>query len=73
MTKLELGPNFFNCPKCWQNFMDDIYKNTNPEYDVALLRIQRELKKYNARYRCSYDYIEFKSEKDLSFFVLRWS
>jgi len=75
MTNLDLGPNMVDCPKCWENFID--YINMKPGYDVPLRRIQRELKKYNAQYRSAgsnpYDYIEFKSEKDLSFFILRWS
>lgn len=75
MNKFDLGPNMADCPNYWVNFIADI--NKKPGLDVPIRRIQSELKKYNARYRFrgSYlcDYIEFESEKDYTFFVLRWA
>ena len=75
MTRFDLGSNMKDCPKYWVNFIADI--NLKPGYDVPLRRLQRELKKYNARYHLAgsnpYDYIEFESEKDLSFFILRYA
>lgn len=74
MIKFDIGTKMIDCPTCWVNFISDI--NTKPGHDVPMRRIQRELKKYNARYRLagsnSYDYIEFDSEQDLTFFILRW-
>lgn len=75
MTKFDLGISMADCPKYWVNFIAEI--NMKPGFDVPIRRIQNELKKYNARYRFrgSYlcDYIEFASEKDLSFFILRYA
>ncbi len=75
MTKFDLGTKMADCPKYWVNFIAEI--NMKPGYDVPMRSLQSELKKYNARYRFrgSYlcDYIEFESEKDLSFFILRYA
>lgn len=75
VIKFELGPRMIDCPIYWANFIS--YINTKPGYDVPLTIIQKELLKFNARYRFSgsylCDYIEFKSKKDLTFFILRWS
>ena len=75
VIKFDLGTRMIDCPNYWANFIS--YININPNNDVPMRVIQRELKKFNARYRLSgsssCDYIEFQSEKDLIFFILRWS
>lgn len=75
MIKFHLKTRFYQCPVYWQNFINSIQEYLYE--DVPINRIQCELKKYNARYRFSgsspYDCIQFNSEKDLLFFILRFS
>jgi hypothetical protein len=75
MTGFELGHSMAGCPQSWQNFIQAI--NPRPGRDVAMAHLQRELKKYGARYHIGNhhqnDYIYFESQQHLTWFLLRWT
>lgn len=74
-TVMKLGYNMVDCPTSWQNFVKYIQKD--PYRDVPMLIIQRELKKFGARYIISHDrtpdHVKFESEKQLAWFTLKWA
>ena len=75
MITIDLGFRLIDCPIYWQNFILALHTNGKYEHDVPMPIIQRELKRYNARYveiAHTIDYIEFQSDKDLTVFALRW-
>jgi len=62
-----------DCEMWWQNFLNDLPN------EHRLFEINRQLKLYNATmnqpsliYR-GRDYLEFESEQDRDWFILRWS
>lgn len=75
MTKviLRLPSSLDYCPKYWQNF---IMSFPRIEYGgVALSVLNRELKKYRAKYietRTQGDYVRFDDEQALMWFKLKW-
>lgn len=78
MKILELGQTMSQCPVYWANFVSEIMNYITPYDDVPMSVINRELAKFNARYILAgpddnSNYVEFDSDKDLSFFILRWS
>lgn len=75
MTVVNLGTELSDSPNYWANFVREIRKsNRYVSADV----IDSELSSFNAKYTAATSidfrrYVQFDSEKDLSFFILRWS
>lgn len=75
MTFVNLGTELFDAPDYWANFVREIRKSGRY---VSADVIDSELSRFNAHYISATSqnftrYVQFDSEKDLSFFILRWS
>lgn len=74
MTEFELGSTMMGCPIYWQNFISDLQHRFNCEdRDVPILKLRRELLRFNAVLSPAEDSVRFLSKRDLTFFILRWS
>lgn len=78
MYTVELPEFLVQCPTYWINFITDLsMKGDNPG-DIPMRVLNRELKKYNAKYseEVSDDdesyRVVFKSEADFMWFKLKW-
>jgi hypothetical protein len=76
LAYLELERDLSACPIAWQNFIK--YCQTiefNAYCGVPAKVLSQELLPYNAEADLENwgAYVEFKSEKDLSWFIMRWS
>jgi hypothetical protein len=74
MIGFKLAYRLIDCPIYWQNF---ILSFPQTGRDIAIPVLNRELKKYGARYRLGNqsvsEHIEFSDEQHLTLFVLRYS
>ena len=80
LVYLELERDLSACPVPWQNFIEYCQtvkdKVGYPYYTgVPSAILSQELLPYNAEADLENwgAYVEFKSEKDLSWFIMRWS
>lgn len=79
--RIKLGATMIDCPIYWKNFIVMCQEKYDISIycDVPVIIIQKELKLYCARYIVDYinhmpkQFIEFESEKHLSFFILKFS
>jgi hypothetical protein len=72
---IEFLPNqFINCPRYWQNFI--ISLQPAEHVDVSVSQINKELKKYKAKFietKTQGCYIRFDDEKLMNWFKLSWT
>ena len=78
MTTMSLSYRMIDCPRPWQNFIRDLQeKHGHFGRDISMRLLNRELGQLNAHYRRAgqdfFDYIEFDSERDMTFFMLKYS
>jgi hypothetical protein len=78
LKQFSLHSTFVGCPIYWQNFIIFLQSEFDLwNRDVSVPVIQRELRPYGGRYHMagseSNDYIEFDTEEQFAWFVLRWS
>lgn len=77
-TRLELSPNWAYCPVPWQNFANSIHSQHPyiPEsvfWVIAGIKLRDEFNASIAVESRHSSYVEFKDDKDLVWFMLRWS
>lgn len=77
-NRFELRSTLAQCPIYWQNFIIFLQSEFDMiDRDVPVPILQRELKQYGGRYHLAgsepWDYIEFDTDGQLAWFVLRWS
>jgi hypothetical protein len=64
----------FETPKFWVNFCQTIEPNIMLTLSGVIQYINNELKPYNAKYiHSGPSKLEFESEQDYVYFLLRWS
>lgn len=71
MIILDLPYTFDSCPKHWQNMIYRIEKF--PDSGVTKREINRELKRFNARYFSVEGYVEFADEAGYNWYLLTYS
>lgn len=73
MFILNLTTSWWTCPKCWRNFFDYYFWYTGIFVDTD--EINAVLNNYHAKYIDNLDeiYIEFNTQEDLSYFILKYS
>jgi hypothetical protein len=77
-AKLKLSSNWDKCPRAWQNFADEIHTRHPyvPESVFWVIAHSSLRDLFDARLIASSEHpscIEFKNDKDLTWFLLRWS
>lgn len=77
MITMNLSYRMIDCPRSWQNFVHHLQQKYGcVNLDISKRNLARELQPYHARYvsiGLTFDYVEFGSEKDYAWFLLRWS
>jgi hypothetical protein len=78
LTRFELLSTLVQCPIYWQNFINFLQRQlVLKDRDISVRVLQRELRQYGGRYHMAgssrWDYIEFDTDEQLSWFVLKWS
>jgi hypothetical protein len=72
ICKIDLSP--FETPKFWVNFFQTIISTKMMTLNGIIQHINNELKPYNAKYIYGEpSALEFESEQDYVYFLLRWS
>jgi len=78
VTRFELRSTLSQCPIYWQNFIIYLQDQIGDyKRDVSMPVLQRELKRFGARYHMAgserWDYVEFETNSHFMWFKLRWS
>lgn len=72
MYRLKLEFWIRHCPKCWKNFCNQHFVESEDDLDPILLRY-KATKYWRKGKVAEYQYIEFETEEDALVFILKYS